>query len=208
MRCEDVGAPADGRLVSPSAQRNRKPITQVLCEILPQVGVVLEISSGTGQHVVHFARSMPGITWQPSERDAGCLQSISAWLASEGLANVRAPLHLDVDDAVWPVSSADAIVCINMIHIAPWRATRALMRGAGVTLRAGGLLYLYGPYRRQGRHTSASNLAFDAQLRATNALWGVRNLEDVTGEANAAGFEAVRTIEMPANNLSVVFRKV
>ena len=174
----------------------------------PQVGVVLEISSGTGQHVVHFARSMPGITWQPSERDAGCLQSISAWLASEGLANVRAPLHLDVDDAVWPVSSADAIVCINMIHIAPWRATRALMRGAGVTLRAGGSLYLYGPYRRQGRHTSASNLAFDAQLRATNALWGVRNLEDVTGEANAAGFEAVRTIEMPANNLSVVFRKV
>jgi tRNA G46 methylase TrmB len=145
MRCEDVGAPADGRLVSPSAQRNREPIAQVLCEVLPQVGVVLEVSSGTGQHVVHFARSMPGITWQPSERDAGCLRSISEWLASEQLANVRAPLHLDVHDAIWPLSSADAIVCINMIHIAPWTATRALMRGAGVTLGAGGLLYLYGP---------------------------------------------------------------
>lgn len=207
MRCEDLDASSDGRLWSPSAERNRGPIADVLSSVLPAVGVVLEIGSGTGQHVVQFARVTPGLTWQPSEQDEGCLRSISAWTASQALPNVRAPLRLDVNDAKWPVTSADAIVCINMIHIIPWPATHALMRGAGATLGPCGLLYLYGPYRLQGRHTSASNRAFDAQLRGAHADWGVRDLDEVTEEARAAGFDLLRTFEMPANNLSVVFRK-
>jgi SAM-dependent methyltransferase len=168
MRLEELDASTHGRLMSPSAQRNKEPIAHVLSQILPEAGVVLEISSGTGEHIVHFARLMPRITWQPSEVDADCLRSIAGWVAFEGLANVRPTLRLDVNDAPWPVGPVDAIVCINMIHIAPWPATQALMRGAGAALRGSGLLCLYGPYRIRGKHTSPSNHAFDAQLRAGN----------------------------------------
>jgi len=207
MRCEGLESLSNARLTSPSAERNKAPIADVLCEALPKVGVVLEIGSGTGQHIVHFARAMPEITWQPSECDPACLRSIAAWVSLDALPNVRVPLWLDVYDAPWRIPSVNAIVCINLIHIAPQSATAALMRGAGATLAEGGLLYLYGPYRRRGQHTSASNRAFDAYLRATNADWGVRDLDEVAKCAETVGLQFLRTFEMPSNNLSVVFRR-
>ena len=207
MRLEDLDTSKHGRLASPSADRNRGFIAEVLSQVLPQSGLVLEIASGTGQHVVHFARAMPHLTWQPSERDSDCLRSICGWIDLEALPNVRPPVQLDVQDARWPIEAADAIICINMIHIAPWSATHALMRGAGAALSAAGLLCLYGPYRIRGEHTSASNRAFDAQLRATDPQWGVRDLDEVAEEAAAAGLHLVRTFAMPANNMIVVFRK-
>jgi len=202
-----VGNEVRNRLVSPSAERNKGPIGEVLQRVLPEHAFVLEIASGTGQHVVHFAKMMPSITWQPSEIDRDCLDSISAWLASENLPNVRAPMSLDVEQSPWPIVPADAIVSINMVHIAPWSATEALMRGAERVLSSDGLLYLYGPYNRGGRHTSRSNQVFDAQLRAQNPEWGVRELEGVVVVAGRAGFDLFGTYEMPANNLSVVFRR-
>jgi SAM-dependent methyltransferase len=146
MRLEDLNASDDGRLASPSAERNREPIAEVLAQVLPQSGLVLEVGSGTGEHAVHFARAMPHLTWQPSEQDAACLRSISSWIAVEAQTNVRPPLSLDVANAQWPIAAADAIVCINMIHIAPWSVAQALLRGASRVLPPGGLLCLYGPY--------------------------------------------------------------
>jgi len=207
MRCEELGSLGSDRLVSPSAQRNKAPIAEVLGRVLPERGLVLEVGSGTGQHVVHFARAMPARSWQPSERDPQCLRSIAAWLAAEPLANVRAPVHLDVGASPWPINSADALVSINMIHIAPWSAAEGLFHGAEALLDAGGLLCLYGPFRRQGRHTAPSNEAFDAQLRAQNPDWGVRDLDDVARLADDNGFDLLRTCEMPADNLTVIFRR-
>jgi SAM-dependent methyltransferase len=206
MRCENVDN-AGGRLVSPSAERNKGPIADVLRLIVPAQGVVLEVSSGTGQHVVHFAREMPHLTWQPSERDEEALRSIQQWVATEALANVRAPLRLDVMEQPWPVSDADAVLCLNMIHIAPWPAGEALIRGASAILAPGGIFLLYGPFRRNGAHTAPSNEAFDRQLQSRDPQWGVRNLEDVAAYAAAHGFGAPEVCEMPANNLSVAFRK-
>jgi cyclopropane fatty-acyl-phospholipid synthase-like methyltransferase len=207
MRCENADSRPDGRLVSPSAERNKGPIAEVLKRILPARGCVLETSSGTGQHVVHFARAMPSCVWQPSERDPDCLRSITAWLAAEALENVKAPLYLDVHDEVWPVGQVDAVVCINMIHIAPSSATQALFRGAKTTVNTRGVLFLYGPFRRQGQHTSPSNEAFDRLLQAQNPEWGVRDLDDVAQLADKEGFELQERCEMPANNLTVIFRK-
>jgi SAM-dependent methyltransferase len=207
MRLEDLNASDDGRLASPSAERNRQPIAEVLAQVLPQSGLVLEVGSGTGEHAVHFARAMPHLTWQPSEQDAACLRSISSWIAVEAQANVRPPLSFDVTNAQWPIAAADAIVCINMIHIAPWSVAQALLRGASRVLPPGGLLCLYGPYCVAGKHTSASNRAFDEQLRAMNSAWGVRDLDVVSNEARALDIELERTFEMPANNLIAVFRK-
>ena len=207
MRFEKRDDLPGGRLVSPSAERNKEPVAAVLRQVLPAEGLVLEVSSGTGQHVVHFAAQMPRLTWQPSEYDGESFLSIGHWLESEQLPNIRPPLRLDVHDQPWPVSSAAAVVCMNMIHIAPWSAAQALIRGAGAILSAGGVLFLYGPYRRDNQHTSASNEAFDAQLRARDAAWGVRDLEAVAELAAAQGFGAPQVYEMPANNLSVVFRK-
>nr|WP_244534574.1 DUF938 domain-containing protein [Hyphomicrobium sp. CS1GBMeth3] len=198
---------AGGRLVSLSAARNKEPVAQILAQVLPREGTVLEVSSGTGQHVVHFARAMPNLTWQPSERDADALLSIAHWVASEGLTNVREAIHLDVTELPWPIGSAAAVVCLNMIHIAPWSAGEALIRGAAEILEPGGTLVLYGPFRRQGLHTSDSNAAFDRRLRAQNPEWGVRNLEDVARCAQTHGFGTPDIHEMPANNLSVVFWK-
>jgi hypothetical protein len=150
---------------------------------------------------------MPHLLWQPSEQDNDCLRSIAAWAAVEARANVRQPLYLDVTDAQWPIAAADAIVCMNMIHIAPWSAAQALLGGASRILPSGGLLCLYGPYRMAGKHTSESNQAFDAQLRAMNPEWGVRDLDAVSNEARAFNIGLERTFEMPANNLIAVLRK-
>jgi SAM-dependent methyltransferase len=207
MRCETPTNLAGGRLLSPSAERNKGVIASVLKRVLPDRGVVLEIGSGTGQHVVHFAKEMPYLIWQPSERDEESLLSIAHWAAAEGQTKVRAALRLDVTDQPWPVSSVVAVICLNMIHIAPWSAGQALIRGARETLGPGGTLFLYGPFRRNGQHTSSSNEAFDRQLQSRNPEWGVRNLEEVARLAAAYDFGAPEIYEMPTNNLSVVFRK-
>ncbi len=193
-------------LLSPSAERNKAPILAVLRDVLPQSGLVLEIASGTGQHVAHFATALPGLEWQPSEASAGGCTVLAARLESAPQANVRAPIVLDVQHRPWPVlGSVAAILCINMIHIAPHAATTALFAGAGLLLRPGGVLVLYGPFREDGRHTAPSNEAFDASLRERNPAWGVRDLEDVTRLAAAAGLARSRVERLPANNLAVVF---
>jgi hypothetical protein len=168
---------------------------------------VLQIAEGTGEHVVHFAAALPNLTWQPTDRDAAALRSIAAWREQAGLPNVRAPLALDVTSQPWPVDHADAVVCINMIHIAPWRATEGLMAGAAGVLPACGVLYFYGPYKEGGRHTAPSNEAFDADLRLRNPEWGVRDLDDVRALAWQYDLDFVERVAMPANNLSVVFRR-
>lgn len=193
------------RRFAAAAERNSAPILDVLRRVLPARGRVLEIASGTGQHVAHFARALPGLEWQPSDPDPESRESVRAWV--EGLTNVRAPVELDVLKRPWPVARADAVVCINMIHISPWAAAQALVSGAGSLLGPGGVLFLYGPYRRFGKHTSASNAAFDASLRASDPAWGVRDLEAVAEIAAAAGFGLEEVVQMPANNLSVVLRK-
>ena len=207
MRCEQTEALNDGRLVSPSAERNKGPILTALERVLPGTGLVLEIASGTGQHVVYFARTLGHLTWQPTDPDPDCRRSISAWLAAENLPNVLRPLELDVGKLPWPVAAFDALVCINLIHIAPWTATTALFAGAEFALREAGPVYLYGPYRVQGRHTAPSNQVFDRALRAHNPEWGVRDLEAVVQLADEHGFDLVETAAMPANNLSVLFQR-
>jgi SAM-dependent methyltransferase len=179
----------------------------VLERVLPQSGRVLEIASGTGQHVVHFARALPNLRWQPSDPDAHARRSISAWIASERLANIDPPCELDVRNLPWGVGSVDAVVCINMVHIAPWAAATSLLSGAGLALRASGVLYLYGPYRVTGEPLAPSNEAFDESLRAQNREWGLRELDRIREVAEAHELELVETAPMPANNLSVVFRR-
>jgi SAM-dependent methyltransferase len=207
MRCEHADELPDGRLVVSSAERNRGPILKVLERALPKTGLVLEVASGTGQHVIHFAQALKGLSWQPTDMDAACRRSISAWLAAAELANVRRPLDLDVRELPWRVPTLDAIVCLNLIHIAPWSVAMALFAGAGLALRETGLLYLYGPYSVQGKHTAPSNAAFDSALRAENPEWGLRDLKEVESLAKDQGFDLAETIEMPANNFSVLFRK-
>lgn len=186
--------------ISGAAERNKGPILEVLKRVLPPHGLVLEVASGTGQHVVHFAGALPQLTWQPSDRDA---EALAAYVSNAGLANILRPLALDVL-APWPIDAADAVVCSNMVHIAPWEAGLALIAGAA-RLRAK-LLFLYGPYRRRDRPTAPSNEAFDADLRARDARWGLRELETVVEAANRCGFRLDEVVEMPANNLSVVLR--
>ena len=196
----------DARETAPSAERNKQPILEVLTRVLPQTGLVLEIGSGTGQHVAHFAKALPNLTFQPSEMDETRHASIAAWIAHEGLANVRAPVAFDVAKLPWPVRAADAIVCINVIHISPWEATLALMKGAGTLLQPGGVLVTYGPYRREGAHTAPSNEAFDASLKSRDPSWGVRDMEVVAAIAGDEGLELEEAVPMPANNFTLVFR--
>ena len=197
----------DQRLSSPSALRNRGPISEVLRTVLPESGTVLEIASGSGEHITHFATLFPALSWQPSDPSADARASILEWSEAEGLPNVLPPLDLDAASEAWPVDRADAMIAINMVHISPWLATLGLLKGAGRLLPAGGALFLYGPYRRQGQPFAQSNEAFDASLRARNPAWGIRLLEDVAGAAEQAGLVMTATVEMPANNLSVVFRR-
>ncbi|MDY0871687.1 DUF938 domain-containing protein [Dongia rigui] len=197
----------DQRLQAPAVQRNRDPILDVLGRVLPKDGTVLEIASGSGEHVIHFARALPDLTFQPSDMSLESLKSIAAWVASSGVPNILPPLHLDVTQDIWPVDAVQAVLCINMIHISPWAATAGLMRGTAKLLSAGGVLYLYGPYKRGQLHTAPSNAAFDADLRARDPAWGVRDLDDVAACAASAGFSVPDVLEMPANNLSVVFRR-
>jgi hypothetical protein len=202
----------DARLYSPATQRNREPILGVLRRVLPTRGAVLEIASGTGEHAVWLAAQLPGLVFQPADPRPEHRASIAAWMASAGLANLRAPLAVDVTTADWEANAGiprdlAAILCINMIHIAPWAAALGLLRGAGAALGAGRLLYLYGPYRRGGEHTSASNQAFDRSLRAQDPEWGVRDLEAVAAAAGGAGFALEEVVPMPANNLSLILRR-
>ena len=197
----------DQRLSSPSALRNRGPISDVLRTVLPETGTVLEIASGSGEHITHFAALFPNLTWQPSDPSAEARRSILQWSEAEGIANVLPPLDLDTASEAWPIDRADAIIAINMVHISPWQATLGLLKGAGRLLPAGGALFLYGPYRRQGQPFAPSNEAFDASLRARNPAWGIRLLEDVAGAASQSGLSLESVVEMPANNLSVIFRR-
>ena len=197
----------DPRRHAPATQRNRDAILAVLRDVLPTTGIVLEVASGSGEHVIHFARHLPDLTFQPSDPMAESLESVAAWVGSSGVANVLPPRRLDVTERPWPVEAADAILCINMIHIAPWAATEGLLAGAAALLQPGAPLYLYGPYKRGGRHTADSNQAFDDQLRAQNPAWGVRDLEKVADLAESLGLSAPSITDMPANNLSVVFRR-
>jgi len=193
---------------APAAERNKDPILDVLRQVLPERGLVLEIASGTGQHVVHFASALPALSWQPSDPDAESLDSIAAYVAASGLANMAAPMALDARGSDWPIERADAVVCINMIHIAPWSAAEGLFRGAAGLLDNGQPLVLYGPYKRGGEHTAPSNADFDASLKHRNAEWGVRDLDnEVTPLAERNGFRLEQVVEMPANNLTVVFRR-
>jgi SAM-dependent methyltransferase len=190
-----------------ATERNREPLLAVLREVLPTSGTVLEVASGTGQHAVFFARAFPALTWQPTDTEPESLESISAWRAEEALPNLLPPLPLDASTHPWPVSSADVILNVNMIHISPWSSCQGLMRGAGRVLAPGGCLVMYGPYFVEGRETAPSNLAFDASLRERNEAWGVRQLGAVTAEAARQGLERERVVDMPGNNLTLVFRK-
>ncbi len=200
-------SPVSAVMTYPAPERNKAPILDVLARVLPESGTVLEIASGTGQHVVHFAAALPTLQWQPSDPEAAHLESIAARAHAATLPNIRPPLRLDVRERPWPVSDVAAIVCINMIHIAPWDATLALMDEAGRILGAGGVLYLYGPYLRAGVPTAPGNAAFDADLRRRDPAWGVRSLEAVAEQAAQQGLALQDVVDMPANNLSVVFRR-
>jgi SAM-dependent methyltransferase len=197
----------DKRLRAPAAARNRDAILTVLREALPATGTVLEIASGSGEHVVHFAAALPALTFQPSDPSADALASIAAWTAQSGAGNILPPLQIDAATEGWPTCSPDAILCINMVHIAPWSAAQGLIRHAGRLLPPDGPLVLYGPFRRPGRPLEPSNAAFDASLRERDPAWGLRELDAVAALATEAGFGEPEVVEMPANNLAVVFRK-
>ncbi|WP_207481131.1 DUF938 domain-containing protein [Arenibaculum pallidiluteum] len=206
MAGQDERSPApDARRHAPATERNRDPILSVLRQVLPASGLVLEVASGTGQHAAFLAAALPGLVWQPSDRDPELRASIAAW--SAGLPNLLAPLEIDATRRPWPVARADAVFCANMIHIAPWDAALGLVAGAAELLPGGAPLVLYGPFRRGGAHTAPSNAAFDEDLRARDPAWGVRDLERVAEAAAAVGFTAPEIHPMPANNLTVVFRR-
>ena len=199
---KDVAEEGGGvRKHAPATLRNREAIAAVLVDALPVVGLVLEIASGSGEHVAHFARELPGHRWQPSDPDAGARASIAAWCA--GLANVLPPLDLDAASPDWPIARADAILCINMVHISPWEATLGLLAGAARLLPAGAPLILYGPFQQAGVPLASSNEAFDQSLKARDPRWGLRSVEAVRDAATDLTLS--RVVEMPANNLSLVF---
>jgi hypothetical protein len=202
-----IAAGPDPRRYAPATLRNRGPILEVLRQVLPAAGTVLELASGSGEHAVFFAEALPDLMWHPTDPDPDNRASIRAWIAETGVTNVTAPADLNAAARAWPVTHADAIVCINMIHISPWASTLGLLAGAARTLPTAAPLYLYGPYLRNGRHTAPSNEDFDLSLRAQNPEWGVRDLDEVSDAAAQAGLTLAEVIEMPANNLSVVFRR-
>lgn len=198
---------AQAKKHAPATARNRDAIAAVLTRELPRSGTVLEIASGSGEHILHFAKLLPALYWQPSDPDPACRASIAAWMKENPRPNVADPVDLDASAEQWPVDNVAAILCINMIHISPWAATRGLLAGAGRLLAPGAPLYLYGPFHMAGRATAPSNQAFDQSLRSRNLQWGLRNLEEVENEALSHGLARTETIDMPANNISVIFRK-
>ncbi len=200
-------ASSDQRQYRPHVARNREPILDVLKRVLPPRGLVLEIASGSGEHAAYFAGHLSALSWQPTDPDAQALASIAAHRAASDAPNLLPPLHLDVTAQAWPVERADAVMCCNMIHIAPWAACEGLIAGAQRVLAAGGILYLYGPYTIDGRHTAPSNQAFDGYLRSQNAAWGIRDLAEVAALAKRHDLALVETVPMPANNFSVIFRR-
>jgi SAM-dependent methyltransferase len=198
------------RQFSPSAARNCEPIREVLTRVLPKKGIVLEIGSGTGQHAICFAKALTNLVWIPSDPDAASRASIEAWIATEELANVRAPVAIDVRGAIWGVEDDapfDAMISLNMVHIAPWEASLGLLAGAARLLRPNGVLFFYGPFMQGGTHMAASNAAFDADLKRREPRWGVRDVDDLIAEATPHGLELCEVVAMPANNLSLVFVK-
>lgn len=195
----------DPRRHAPATARNRWPILAVLRRVLPPRGLVLEVASGTGEHAAFFAAALTGLVWQPTDPDADARASVAAWCA--GLANVRPPLALDAAEADWPVARADAVVSINMVHIARWAACEGLVRGAARVLLPCGPLVLYGPFMVDGAHTGPGNVAFDAELRARDPAWGLREVAEVARVAAAAGLDLVELIGMPADNRTLVFRR-
>ena len=205
---------SDGRLDAAAFHRNHEPIWAVLEKFLAEKsGDVVEVGSGTGQHVVHFARHTPGIIWWPSDLNENHLKSIEAWRAYSALPNIRPPLRIDLTDPAWCLAMHDgsgpaellAVFCANVIHIAPWRVAEGLIAGAGRYLRRDGRLFLYGPFKRDGKHTAMSNAVFDTSLRQQDAEWGVRDIADVEKLAAGAGLSLIETVPMPANNMILVF---
>lgn len=193
---------------APATARNREPLLAVLQQVLQDAHTVLEVASGTGEHAVYFARALPHLTWQPTDADPDALRSIEAWQRDEALPNVLPARGLDVLQEPWPLPGPyDALVCINMVHISPWEATQALLRGAARVLAPGARLALYGPYLVEGRPTAPSNLAFDASLRARDPRWGVRALEAVLAEGARHGLTRERVVDMPSHNLTVVLQR-
>ena len=195
------------RLRAPSAGRNRGPIADVLRGWLPPTGLVLELASGTGEHAVHFARSFPKLTWQPSDSDGRAVASIGAWQAGLSGRNLREPIVLDVTDRPWPVSAADALLSINLVHISPWEVSLALLDEAARVLAPGGPLILYGPWRVAGEPVAESNQAFDAQLKARDPRFGLREVGTFAREAEARGLALADQQLMPANNRMLLFRR-
>jgi SAM-dependent methyltransferase len=213
---KDGRAEADGRLDAAAFHRNHAPIWAVLQRFLAgRSGDLLEAGSGTGQHVAHFARNSPDITWWPSDLNEAHLKSIAAWRAHAGLPNIRPALRLDLADPGWDAAMASgngpqkllALFCANVIHIAPWRVAEGLFTGAGRILHDDGRLFLYGPFKRNGRHTADSNARFDTSLRENNPEWGVRDIADLETLAAANGLRLVETFEMPANNMILMFAR-
>ncbi len=196
---------SDPRLHAPAFARNGDAIREALRGILPESGHVLEVASGSGEHIVHIARAFPQLAFQPTDRDPAALASIDAWALQAKLANILPSMWLDAATPSWPVDRTDAILCINMVHISPWAATRGLFANAARILPAGGALVLYGPFDRAEIPLAASNAAFDADLRARNPAWGLRHVEALTALAN--GFAPPQVIDMPANNIVLIYRQ-
>ncbi|QYE37295.1 DUF938 domain-containing protein (plasmid) [Polymorphobacter sp. PAMC 29334] len=197
----------DARFSSPAVFRNRLSILKVLQPMLPSAGLVLEVASGSGEHIVFLAERLPALDWQPSDPSPAARASIVAWTAADRVINVRSPLDLDASRTPWPVATADAILAINMVHISPWAATLGLLREAARLLPSGGLLYFYGPFIEAGKMLAPSNAAFDADLRDRNVAWGLRDLAAVEAAALESGLKVQTVLPMPANNLSVIVRR-
>ena len=192
----------------PSVQRNRDPILNVIRRVLPRTGTVLEVGAGSGAHAAWFAPRLPKLSWQPTDANPNALPLITQWASESGATNIHPPLLLDAADADWPVSAADAVVSINMIHISPWQSTLGLLAGASRVLSPGGVLYLYGPYRIDGQHTAPSNVQFEGWLKGLDERFGVRDLGAVAAVAAEHGLRLQERVSMPANNFSVIFHRV
>jgi SAM-dependent methyltransferase len=199
--------PTDPRMFHPHVERNREPILAVLKRLLPARALVLEVASGSGEHAAFFAKALPKASWLPSDIDPKALASIAAFRAEAAVPNLLPPVRIDATAETWPVKRLNAIVCCNMIHIAPWAAGQGLIAGAGRVLQPGGFLLLYGPFKIDGHHTARSNQDFDTWLQGQNSQWGVRDLADVRAFAGEHGLTLGEAMPMPANNLSVIFRR-